>query len=92
MTKTKKRDRGARGCGARHGLDRGERRRRSAWRARRRLRGGSTAARSSSAAASTSATASTVTATSATAYGYAYNTCWKYTPYGLVNVCKVLPY
>ena len=24
-------------------------------------------------------------------YGYAYNTCWKYTPYGLVNVCKV-PY
>jgi hypothetical protein len=21
-------------------------------------------------------------------YGYAYNTCWKYTPYGLVNVCK----
>ena len=25
-------------------------------------------------------------------YGYAYNTCWKYTPYGLVNVCRVLPY
>ena len=25
-------------------------------------------------------------------YGYAYNTCWKYTPNGLVNVCKVLPY
>ena len=24
-------------------------------------------------------------------YGYAYNTCWKYTPYGLVNVCKA-PY
>ena len=24
-------------------------------------------------------------------YYYAYNTCWKYTPYGLVNVCKV-PY
>ena len=23
-------------------------------------------------------------------YGFAYNTCWKYTPYGLVNVCKVL--
>jgi hypothetical protein len=22
-------------------------------------------------------------------FGYAYNTCWKYTPYGLVNVCKV---
>jgi hypothetical protein len=22
-------------------------------------------------------------------YGYAYNTCWKYTPAGLVNVCKV---
>jgi opacity protein-like surface antigen len=22
-------------------------------------------------------------------YGYAYNSCWKYTPYGLVNVCKV---
>jgi hypothetical protein len=22
-------------------------------------------------------------------YGYGYNTCWKYTPYGLVNVCKV---
>ena len=21
-------------------------------------------------------------------YGFAYNTCWKYTPYGLVNVCK----
>jgi hypothetical protein len=20
-------------------------------------------------------------------YGYAYNTCWQYTPYGLVNVC-----
>jgi len=25
-------------------------------------------------------------------YGYAYNTCWKWTPYGLVNVCRVLPY
>lgn len=25
-------------------------------------------------------------------YGYAYNTCWKSTPYGLVNVCRVLPY
>jgi len=25
-------------------------------------------------------------------YGVAYNTCWKYTPYGLVNVCRVLPY
>ena len=25
-------------------------------------------------------------------YGLAYNTCWKYTPYGLVNVCRVLPY
>ena len=24
-------------------------------------------------------------------HGYAYNTCWKYTPYGLVNVCKA-PY
>ena len=24
-------------------------------------------------------------------YGFAYNTCWKYTPYGLVNVCRVLP-
>jgi hypothetical protein len=22
-------------------------------------------------------------------FGFAYNTCWKYTPVGLVNVCKV---
>jgi hypothetical protein len=25
-------------------------------------------------------------------YGYAYNTCWKWTPVGLVNFCRVLPY
>jgi hypothetical protein len=25
-------------------------------------------------------------------YGVAYNTCWKYTSYGLVNVCRALPY
>ena len=25
-------------------------------------------------------------------FGFAYNTCWKWTPAGLVNVCRVLPY
>ena len=25
-------------------------------------------------------------------YGYAGHTCWKYTPYGVVNVCSVLYY
>ena len=25
-------------------------------------------------------------------FGFAYNTCWKWTPAGLVNVCRALPY
>ena len=56
------------------------------------------AARSSSTAVATSATAAATEVLQSYPdrfhrhwrfYGFAYNTCWKYTPYGLVNVCKV---
>ena len=86
-------DRGARGCGARHRLDRVD------WRCAKR-------AAAMAAMVAASAAAFTAARSSSTAarhfghrwhghrhchfgYGFAYNTCWKYTPYGLVNVCKV---
>ena len=87
-------DRGARRCGARHRLDRGQqRRRRRAAAIGGGFHGGLPRRRQALRRRHHYGHRFTTTHRHRHfGYGYAYNTCWKYTPYGLVNVCTRVPY